>query len=292
MKKCKLIVNKLSGNAQSDERVREIWQLLNEKYDAVSAVFIDACHDVRMRDEINGFDALAVCGGDGTLNSAINATKGRPEMDLIYFPCGTLNDTAKSLKLSKSLPGDEKGLIKIDMGQVGDTMFAYVLAGGTFTSIGYETKIKNKKHFKILAYLFKVFNTYKVHRIKAKVTLNDRIFEDEYTLIMAINCSRCFGFKFNKKFSHDNGVGQLLLIKSPKSDGLIGKIKIFFPFFRAFFMGFKKSYESKNMKFLDFTDAKLEIKEPGTFTVDGEKLELKGEKELRILKQKLNLVIF
>ncbi len=291
MSKCKLIINRLSGNAHGFMETVETEALLKEKYDVVDTIVIDHSHDVKMRDEIKGYDALAACGGDGTLNSAINAVKGT-DVELIYIPCGTLNDTAKSLRLAKELSKSDKRIRRVDLGQIGDVRFAYVFAGGTFTSIGYETKIKNKKHFKMLAYLFMVFKTYKVHRIKAKVTLNDKVLDDEFTLIMAINCSRCFGFKFNKRFSHNDGRGQLLLIKSPKHDGFLGKVEIFFPFFRAFFMGFKREKDGKKLKFLDFSNAKIELANETAFTVDGEKLVLGGEKELSILKQKLNLVTY
>ena len=266
-------------------------RLLSEEYDSVDVVCIDEKCNVKIKDEIGGYDALAVCGGDGTLNSAINAVKGKG-MALYYIPCGTLNDTAKCLRLAKELSDTERRIRRVDMGQVGDTRFAYVFAGGTFTEIGYKTKIKTKKRFKILAYMMMVLRTYKVHRIKAKIELPDKTFEDEYTLIMAINSSRCFGFSFNKRYCHNDGKGQLLLIKSPRFNGLIGKIEIFFPFFKAFFMGLRKERDGKKMKFLDFTDAKITFENAETFTVDGEKIELDGENDLKILKQKLNLMVY
>lgn len=291
MLKCKLIVNKLSGNAHKVANVKDVKGLLAEKYGLVDTVFIDPEHDIKMKEEISGYDALAVCGGDGTLNSAINAVEGT-KLDLVYIPCGTLNDTAKSLRLVKELSRSDRRIRRVDMGQVGDTMFAYVLAGGTFTAIGYKTKVRTKKHFKILAYLAMVFKTYKIHRIHAKIRLGERLLEDDYTLIMAINCSRCFGFKFNKKFSHNDGQGQLLLIKSPRHNGFLGKLEIFFPFFRAFFIGMRKEADGKRLKFLDFREASIELAGETDFTVDGEKLTLQGENELRILRQKLNLVVY
>ena len=291
MTKCKLIVNRLSGNVDDRFNVEDIKQLLSEQYDEVDLVDITAENGILIRDEVDGYDALAVCGGDGTLNSAINAVRNK-NVQLIYVPSGTLNDTAKSMRLAKELAKGDRRIRRVDMGKVDDTMFAYVLAGGTFCQIGYETMIKDKKRFKFLAYLMMVLKTYKVHRIHARVDMEDRVMEDDFTLIMSINCSRCFGFRFNKRFCHNNGRGQLLLIKSPKHDGLLGKIEIFFPFFRAFFIGFRKEYESKNMLFIDFSKAGLELDRPTDFTVDGEKLTLDGQNELRILRRALALVVF
>ena len=289
MSSCKLIVNNLSGNAPTESDVERLTTLLHEQYDTVDTVFIDFSNDIKMSDEVDGYDALAVCGGDGTLNSAINAVRNK-KLSLIYVPCGTLNDTAKSLKLARRVGGKKK-IKRVDLGQIGDTMFAYVLAGGTFTAIGYKTKIKTKKRLKFFAYLAMVLREYKVHKIHAKITLKDKILEDDYTLIMALNASRCFGFRFNRLNKSDDGKAQLMLIKAPKR--FLGRIKLFFPLFRAFFIGFNKEKNGKHLKFLTISDGKIELFESTVFTVDGEKIVLDaGEYDLKILKQKFSLVVF
>lgn len=292
MSRCKLIVNKLSGNAHKVASLEDVNGLLREKYDEVDVVYIDPEHDIKMSEEVEGYDGLAVCGGDGTLNSAINAISGK-NIDLTYIPCGTFNDAARSLRLAKKLRKGDRRIRRVDMGQIDNTMFAYVLAGGIFSPIGYKTKNSHKQRFKIFAYLAQVLKEYKINRIRAKITLTeDRILEDEYTLIMVINSRRCFGFPFNKIYRHNDGRAQLLLIKAPESDGLLGKIKVFFPLFRAFFIGFRSDYDHKNLKFLTIDQAFLELESETEFTVDGEKLLLKGGNYVKILRQKLNLVVY
>lgn len=291
MTKCKLIINRMSGNSKSKEKEQEWVNLIKGSYNIVDTIYIDPEHNINMAEEIAGYDALAVCGGDGTLNSAINAIKNT-RIDLIYIPSGTLNDTAKSLCLAKKLSSENKRIRRVDMGCVNNTMFAYVVAGGTFTPIGYQTKIKTKKKIKIFAYFLEVLKEYKIHHIKAKVEINGKTFEDEYTLIMAINNTRCFGFNFNKLFAHNDGKGQLLLIKAPKGSGLFAKIKIFFPLFRVFFMKMRKEKEGEIIKFISFKEAKFTFDKPYTFTIDGEKIELEKEVNIRILQRKLKLVVF
>ena len=290
--KCKFIVNKLSGNAKKPTDVDDLTARLKTHYDEVDVVYIDEEHDIKMVDEIDGYDALAVTGGDGTLNSAVNAV-GRSKMELYYVPSGTLNDAAQSLRLRQQLEKDKKKVRKVDIGQVGDKMFAYVFAGGIFTEIGYATKRNTKKHFKLLAYLGMVLRTYKIHRIKAKIEVDDRgVLEGEYTLVMAINSSRCFGFSFNKRFRHNDGKAQLLLLNAPKHDNIIGKIAIFFPLFKIFFTGLRQERNGRWIKFYDFNHLNVTLEEPTDFTVDGEKLTLDGENEIKIWKRKLNLVVF
>ncbi|MGN1042103.1 MAG: diacylglycerol/lipid kinase family protein [Christensenellales bacterium] len=290
MQRCKLVVNTLSGNADNLKKLGDVESFLKEKYD-VNTIFIDENNDVSIKDEAYDCDVLAVCGGDGTLNSAVNAVADKG-IDLLYFPCGTLNDTAKNMRLAKKLSKGNRRIRYVDMGKIGDTKFAYVLAGGTFTEIGYATQIKHKKHFKLLAYLFQVFKTYRIHRIKAEIKVNDRIISDEFTLIMAINCSRCFGFRFNKRYVHNDGKAQLLLIKSPPHNGILGKIEIFFPFFKAFFMGLRNETDGKILKFIDFTDAEITVDGSVPFTVDGEKIILTDKNELHILQKDLKLIVY
>ncbi|HKL74187.1 MAG TPA: diacylglycerol kinase family protein, partial [Clostridia bacterium] len=265
MTKCKLIINRMSGNSKPIEQEQDWVNLIKGSYDSVDTIYIDPEHCIDMKEEITGYEALAVCGGDGTLNSAINAIKNT-RLDLIYIPTGTLNDTAKSLCLAKKLSAENKRIRRVDMGSINDTMFAYVVAGGTFTPIGYRTKIKRKKRFKFFAYLLEVFKEYKIHHIKAKIEINGNTYADDYTLIMAINNTRCFGFGFNKLFSHNDGMGQLLLIKAPKGNGLLAKIQIFFPLFRVFFMKMKKEKNSKYIKFFSFKTFKLTLESPYVFT--------------------------
>jgi len=288
--KCKLIINKLAGNSQKTEDMNKILDVLTENYNIIDTVYIDENNNVKMRDEIVGYDALAVCGGDGTLNSAINAVRDK-NIRLIFMPCGTLNDKSKSMKLAKKYSGSKK-IRRFDIGKVGDTMFAYVFAGGTFSPIGYQTKRKDKKRFKRLAYFSMIFREYKVHRIRAKIGLENRTLQDVYTLLMVVNSHTCFGFNFNKMHVHNDGKAQLLLIKAPKSDGFLGRLKIFFPFFRAFFIGFRHEVDKKNLKFITIRCAELDLDGKYTFTVDGEKLDITGKHRIEILRQKLNLIVY
>lgn len=291
MKKCLLVINKRSGNADRALNNPDIFATLKKSYDIIDTLYIEENQPVNIANAIIGYQALAVCGGDGTFNNAINATREQ-ELELTYIPCGTLNETAKTLQLADALRPDQRQIRRVDLGEINNKLFSYVAAAGTFTSIGYRTRNSFKKRFKFLAYLVEVLKEYRVHQIKAKISLDNNEYNGIYTLIMAINSRRCFGFNFNHLFSHNSGTAHLLLIKAPKGTGLFSLIKIFFPFFRAFFVGFKKPYESKNMKFVEFDQAKITLEEPQTFTIDGERLFAKGEFFIKIHKQKINLFVY
>ena len=289
MKKCLLIINKTSGNSQKALNNKEMYDVLERQYDKVDTIYIEENSPVNIREVAKDYFALAVCGGDGTFNNAINATRGLC-LELIYVPCGTLNDTANSLKLFSEFRSDNRKLRKIDIGEIDNTLFSYVAAAGSFTPIGYMTKNKLKQKIKIFAYLFEVLKQYKVHQIKARIDINENHYDDTFTLIMAINSKRCFGFNFNHLYDHKSGTAHLLLIKTPKKP--FAYIKMFFPFFKAFFIGFRKEINRKNIKFIEFENAGIILENPTTFTIDGEKIDLKGKFDIKIHKQKMKLFVY
>lgn len=255
-----------------------------------TALKINDIDEIRLKSkeqdyDANGYEKIIVCGGDGTIYNAVNKCKNHP-IKMYCFPCGTLNEKVKS-----SL-NNEQNYKKIKkLGACNGEFFTYVLASGTFTEIGYTTKIKRKKKIKKLAYILEVFKAYKVRKISAKIDCGNRILNDDFALIMVLDSDRCFGFKFNKLYQDNDEYLYLLTIKSADTDGIKGKIKIFFPFFRAFFMGFNREYHSKNINFVKVNDIKITLKKSYPFCLDGEKRIFDGELEVKKLTLKPELYV-
>ena len=254
---CKVIVNRDSGNYTRLD-LDKLLTLLECK-DA-QIVNIDKSTDWSADD----CDTVIVCGGDGTLHNAIEKY---PDKQLIYAPCGTLNET--------SMTDD----VVTTVGRINDTLFSYVCATGSFTEIGYSANAKNKKRFKSVAYLPQVLRFYKSHQIHAKLNVDGTSYEDDYTLIMALKSHRCFGFNFNKAYKKNKGL-YLLAIKSFGEDGILNRARMFFPFFRVFFVGAKPSV-NKNWMLLPFTQLTVELTETQSFCLDGEQRSFCGKLEIR-----------
>ena len=246
MKSCLIIINKSAGgsNRISFEKVESC---LGECYEYTHCTIPD-CPDP----DPAGYDAVAVCGGDGTLGSILGKVYDEP-IDVWYFPVGTLNDKAKAeryLHTKTTCPscgGAPKGK-QVVLGKFtggGERIFAYVFATGAFTPIGYTAKIEKKKRLGSLAYIGQVLKEYKIHRISASIESSAGSYDGEFALIMFVKSPRCFGLNFNKAFDEESTSGHLLAIRSPKHGGLLGKIEMFFPFFRAFFIGLKKECDGK-----------------------------------------------
>ena len=259
---CKVIVNRDSGN-YSRLNLDRLLTLLDCK-DA-QIVNIDKSTDWTADD----VETIIVCGGDGTLHNAIEKY---PDKQLIYAPCGTLNET--------SMTED----VVTTVGKANDTLFSYVCATGSFTEIGYSANTKNKKRFKSIAYLPQVLRFYKSHQIHAKLNVDGQPYEDDYTLIMILKSHRCFGFNFNKAYKQNKGL-YLLAIKSFGKDNLVNRAKMFFPFFKVFFTGASPGV-NKNWMLLPFEKLTVELATEQDFCLDGELRHFNGT--LEIHEQPLN----
>lgn len=282
MENCLIIINDNAGKCKkcSPEKVEK----------AIGrTMFFDTVHLPTSKPiDYDKYQCVAVCGGDGTLQLIMQEIY-KTDKTVYYFPCGTLNDKAKAEKYSQSAIKPHK----ITIGKARDKVFTYVYATGAFTEIGYTAKQKNKKRFGVLAYIVKVLRAYKVHRILCRVSVCEESdcapaeinnysnitkrcdYAGEFALVMFIKSPRCFGFHFNHAYDEGDKGGHLLMIRSPKHNGLLGAVEMFFPFFRVFFLGMKKECDGKII-FKHLSSAMLTLNQKANFCVDGECQSVEG----------------
>ena len=275
---CLLVINTMSGNAA---KIRE--KEIVGRYAVGDNVAVKYLREPSDCYSTQGMDKLIVCGGDGTLNRALALCAGS-EIDLYYLPCGTFNETAKDRK--------GKGLCRMeDFGKIGENDFAYVAAAGSFTDLGQAAKSSLKRRFKFFAYFAKVLSSYKVHRIPAEIKTEKFSASGTYTLLMVSNAKRCFGFRFNRLHGKAPDSLQLIAIKAPKRDDLWGRIKMFFPFFRVFFLGVSREHYGKSILVTSFREGRVTLHEDTPFCLDGELFSLSGEKVIEKQKGKARVYL-
>ena len=264
---CKIIVNRDSGNCG--------------RLDLDKLMCMLGCKDAQIENitsatdwSAEGYDTVIVCGGDGTLHHAIEKC---PSKQIIYAPCGTLNEASAT----------DKKLTTV--GKVNGESFSYVCACGSFTEIGYSAKNKHKQRWKSIAYLPQMFKHYKCHDIQATLDVDGKAYVDSYTLLMVIKSHRCFGFNFNRSYKKNKKL-YLLAIKSSGKDCLKNRAKMFFPFFRVFFCGISHPMSQKNWFLQPFDKLTVKLESKQDFCLDGEKRTLDGV--LEISEQALDKEVF
>ncbi len=277
--RCVLIINKMSGRTDKLDI-----ENLTRELDVNSDCDIIYLVEKSRLEDLSSYDKIIACGGDGTLNGVLNC-KISPSAEVVYVPYGTLNETAAYMRRYS-----QDSISKV--GRTGKDYFSYVCASGSFTPLGYKVGAKSKKRFKFLAYLKSVIGEYKIWNIPARIELDGRVIDGPFTLIMAINSPSCFRFRFNKMFDPDGDGIHLLLIKSPKRRGIAGAAKMFFLFFRAFFIGFKKLYDKKNMLFLPVRSFDMSLESPTAFDLDGELYILEGDLKTECLPPPFTIKIY
>ncbi len=174
-----------------------------------------------------GNDILICCGGDGTLNDIINGVmECGIDMPIGYIPCGTTNDFASSVGLSKNVVRAAKDIIsgtpkRVDVGKFSDSYFSYVASFGAFTQSSYATP-QNMKN--ILGHFAYVLEGVKEIPYLKPITLTittetGEVHSGEYVLGAVANSTSIAGIikLDSNRVDMSDGVFEVLLIKYPKN---------------------------------------------------------------------------
>jgi len=120
----------------------------------------------------DGHDMVIVCGGDGTMNEAVNGVASEPggrDVPMALLPCGTANVLAKELGLPWNIPRAAELILggtprQIALGlavpldnQCAQRYFICVAGAGPDGEIVYRVKPEIKKRAGIIAYWFEGF---------------------------------------------------------------------------------------------------------------------------------------
>ncbi len=273
---CAIVINKMSGNSSCLDETK----LLQAFCDRPIQTFV--LDGTTALPNVHKFSRIVVCGGDGTLNFALN--NARQDAEIFYLPFGTFNEKASCAKMGQQQIAD--------VGVVNGRQFSYVFATGVFAKLGYAPTLSTKKRWKRLAYVRHIFAEYKVHRLEGMAQIGTKTVQGPFCLVMALDSHQCFGFKFNRCFQCNDGQLSFLLIKSPTCGGFLGKVQMFFPLFRAFFVGFSKPYFGKNMVFCNASQAKVFLQDTTEGSLDGEKMQVCSPLNFYVQKRAKPITVF
>lgn len=146
--------------------------------------------------------AVAVAGGDGTVNLVVNALKKhKKDVPLGIIPAGTANDFAKYLKMPKDARAAAKAIvngriIKADLGLANDRYFINVCGAGLLANVSHQVDTQFKDALGKLAYYLKGLGQLpNFMPVPLRVTTQNKVVStDEFFLFLILNGGGAGGF--------------------------------------------------------------------------------------------------
>lgn len=276
MKSLLLIINPVAGRGTYKNGLGEALHILHSAGYAPTVRFTTRAGEaVDLAAGSAGYDLVCCMGGDGTLSDVIEGLM-RLEPDerapIGYFPLGTANDVATTLKLPKGdsaacarriAGGEERAW---DVGDMGNgRYFTYVAAFGAFTDVSYETPQQNKQALGHLAYILEGMNRLtRLPHCKCRVELDDGVVEEgDYIFGGVTNSLSVAGLvKLDPELvSLDDGMMEVSLVRYPETlselNALMGQ-------------AVSKNINGPALKILRSRSVRFEFEKPMSFTRDGE----------------------
>ncbi len=147
-------------------------------------------------------DALCVCGGDGTINLAVNAMfESGKNFPLCLIPSGTANDFTRFLGISKHYDEAARcltqgSITETDIGCVNGKYFINVCAGGAMSSVSQSVDLSLKNGIGKLAYYIKGLSELtNLTPLSFKINTDGTEVEDELYNFLVLNSAGTGGFR-------------------------------------------------------------------------------------------------
>ncbi|MBQ4611914.1 MAG: YegS/Rv2252/BmrU family lipid kinase [Clostridia bacterium] len=226
MKRLLLIMNPNAGQKNGKRYLADILEIFRRADYMPTAFMTVGTGDAFTLAKEHAADAqLVVCvGGDGTFNEVTaGVVESGVDVPIGYIPCGSTNDFATSLKLSKNILQAARDIVDgtpktYDIGQFGKRYFSYVASFGAFTRASYATPQNLKNALGHLAYILEgIKDLPNIRPIHMRIETADRVFEDDYIFGAICNSTSLGGVLTLSPdaVNMNDGLFELLLIKYP-----------------------------------------------------------------------------
>lgn len=271
-KKILLIANPRAGKGTIARKLPRIVKNFSKQGYEIETYYTEMnCRPTEIIEKHKGdVDLIICCGGDGTLNEVINVVmKLDKKPDISFIPLGTMNDFARTVKmstnkffLSKNIKESKRVLS--DIGSFNDGYFNYVAAFGAFTPVPYVTTQKLKRAIGKMAYFAVAFKYIsKIKGVEVKLEVNGEIIEDEFIFGSISNSKYIGGIDWFKKgdVKIDDGNFEMMFVRRPKN---------FFEFIGLSFALVFKLYDRKYFKYCQSGEITITSNKNIAWTLDGE----------------------
>ncbi|MDY6843323.1 MAG: diacylglycerol kinase family lipid kinase [Thermodesulfobacteriota bacterium] len=233
----RLIVNPVSGKYKAKQCLPLIEKSIRRNgisYDLCMSRYPGHIEEIARESVQSGYSIIVVCGGDGTVNEAINGMVGSQAI-LSIIPVGTGNDLARNMGITEGLDYAlsilKNGVIKkMDLIKVNNQRYFSSVGCVGFDSevASFANSNKNKKHLSpTLVYAIGIFATLLSYKEKM-ITINfgdDNLSKEIF--LTAFGNTRLYGrgMKITPCAQYDDGIMEICVIE--KVSRL--KVMILFP---------------------------------------------------------------
>lgn len=289
-----MIMNPISGKLSLVKHYKEIVELLQEagfSLDVRCTTGKGSAQEI-IKNNAEENDIIICCGGDGTLNDIINGLMTyNISKPVGYIPCGTTNDFATSLKISKNMVKAAKDITSgssrlIDVGKFGNTYFSYVAFFGAFSQSSYSTPQNMKNILGHFAYILEGMKELPFIRpITLSVTTETgEIYKGEFALGAIANSTSIGGIiKLDSTIvDMSDGVFEILLIKYPKNimdfNNIITSLQT-------------NDFENPSICFFRAKEVTIESDEPIQWSLDGECFDANKIETIKNCHKAINIIL-
>ncbi len=276
------IMNPYAGTRKANKHLADILSIFNRAGFTVTAYMTGGpgdCEKATMQLDPD-VDLVVCAGGDGTFSEMVNGLM-RLGLDIPvgYIPCGSTNDFANTLHLSKDPVQAARDIaegqpIRYDVGQFGDRYFTYVASFGAFTRASYATPQNIKNALGHAAYILSgIQELSQLRKEHIRIETEEQIIDDNFLFGAICNSTSVGGILTldPKQVDMADGKFELLLVRAPKDileiSECIGALQ-------------SKKYNCAMVTFLSTSRLKISADPQMSWTLDGERGE--GASEITI----------
>jgi len=228
MKKLLLLVNPHSGKTDIRADLLDVIDIFVKAGYEVTALTSQQPLDFAriIRKQGSEYDLIVACGGDGTLNEAVNgmmALEDRPPLG--YIPSGTTNDFAHSHNIPMNPIEAAHYIVEgtkapIDIGIFNASKhFSYVAAFGAFSAVSYKTPQQAKNVLGKAAYVLEGMRSLSdIKPIPTRFVYDGVRYEEDVILGIVSNSSSVAGIRLHlSDESMRDGLLEVTLFRNPKT---------------------------------------------------------------------------
>ncbi len=230
-KRVLLFYNPRSGDGMFKNNLDKIINRFQAKKRFVVPVRADSnisINSVLGQINVSKFDRIIAAGGDGTINSVVNAMKkNNVDLPLAIFPAGTANDLAHYF----NIPNNFDEMLKIaagdhletaDLGMCNDSYFVNVAAIGSVIDVSQRTDPTMKNALGILAYYLKGMREFRNLRpVEVTVTSPEKTITEEIFFMVVLNGDSAGGFrKLGSLSAINDGLLDVIMFKAKKGPAI------------------------------------------------------------------------